>query len=496
MYSRLTPRDLAVMRSGEWVFFGSEPRPGWQPVPVEVERGIIQVFHDWKVAKQGEDYKIAFDVPGAPPITLAEAPGIHAGIGVTIQQRELGRMALGGHAFWSLKGGSGKVTAGGGTSDHSIVGVSPTVARPDNGALNARFEREPALQVRVSLAPEGRATAAAVTAALTPPAPEKKVSTADVLEALHRATGMPIVADFYTRLYKPEAMAVRNARLFEALNQLADGMRLRWNKEAGWLQFRSTSYYDDRLKEVPNRLLVHWQASRREHGALTLDDLVEIAGLPDAQLDGAEMAEGARDLWGLAEWELARDRNLRRHLRFLAGFTPAQRQEAMTAAGLPFVKMPLAQQQRFLSLGLDAQDEPLESLDELAGATLRVDYSLPGAFQWGDPRHPGAGVFTRWVVPLEPGLRGRRALRPPVRGRTREAVLDAVRQIDPSLRQALADGMRRADSRLEAAPRVVEEDQIFPTQLDLTFIYIPGTTSPRPIKIQNLFAEYNPGPPL
>src|SRR5262249_3767206 len=75
---------------------------------------------------------------------------------------------------------------------------------------------------------------------------EKKVPTADVLEALHRATGIPIVADFYTRLYKPEAVAVRNRPLFEALNELSDRMRLRWSKEGPWLQFRSTSYYDDR----------------------------------------------------------------------------------------------------------------------------------------------------------------------------------------------------------------------------------------------------------
>jgi hypothetical protein len=158
--------------------------------------------------------------------------------------------------------------------------------------------------------------------------------------------------------------------------------------------------------------------------------------------------------------------------------------------------MPLAQQQRFLSIGLDADDEPLESLDELAGATLRVDYSQPGWFQWGDPRHPGGGVFTRWVVPLEPGRRGRRVPRPAVRARTKEAVLEAVRLLDPQLRQALLEGTRRADSRLPAAQSAVEEEQIFPSQLDLTFVFIPGATSPRSIRIQNLFAQYDTGPPM
>ena len=40
------------------------------------------------------------------------------------------------------------------------------------------------------------------------------------------------------------------------------------------------------------------------------------------------MAEGARELWGLAEWELVGVRNARRYLRFVASLTSAQRQEA------------------------------------------------------------------------------------------------------------------------------------------------------------------------
>jgi pimeloyl-ACP methyl ester carboxylesterase len=76
--------------------------------------------------------------------------------------------------------------------------------------------------------------------------------------------------------------------------------------DAGWLQFRSTSFFDDRTKEVPNRLLERGAASRQKHGALTLDDLLEIAQLPDAKLDGAEMAEGARECWGLREWDVCK----------------------------------------------------------------------------------------------------------------------------------------------------------------------------------------------
>src|SRR5207247_2267430 len=82
-------------------------------------------------------------------------------------------------------------------------------------------------------------------------------------------------------------------------------MLMRWSKEGNWVRFRTIAFYNDRLKEVPNRLLERWAASRKQHGALTLDDLIEIAQLSDAQLDSRETGEGAWLCSGLEEWFLA-----------------------------------------------------------------------------------------------------------------------------------------------------------------------------------------------
>jgi hypothetical protein len=235
---------------------------------------------------------------------------------------------------------------------------------------------------------------------------------------------------------------------------------------------------------VPNRLLVRWAASRRQHGYLTLDDLCEIAQLSDAQLDAAEMAEGARECFGLVPWDLASDASNRPHLRFLAGFTPAQRQEAASATGLQFAKMSLTQQQHFLSLALPhgpRLEEPLHSLEELTGAALRVEYTQPGWFQWGDPGL--AADWTPWVVPLEPGPQGRRLLRPPIRERTREAALQAVRQLDPKIRDAAVQVRSGLGPEGAAAPVIPLEAQIFPTQLGLTIIYFPGTSNARSVRV-------------
>jgi hypothetical protein len=402
-----------------------------------------------------------------------------------LDQSELGHCKLSGASYLYTIGSHGRQYYMGGSGADCATGTSPTVLQPNNAALNAQLASEPSLRARVTveMAPDAsRPTAQTIAAAAGEgggPLAESKILIADALEALHRSTGLPVVADQYTRLYSPRAVAVRNKPLFETLNQLADAMRLRWSRENGWLQFRSTSYYDDRLKEVPNRMLARWAASRKEHGKLTLDDLCEIAQLSDAQLDGGDMAEGARDYLGLAEWDLARSQKLRPHLRFLAQLSPTHRQEAASADGLLFTRMPLAQQQRFMAMGM--RGAPLQSVDELARATLRVSYTQPGSYQWGEPGW--CGFYTRWVIPMGPEHQDTRVPRPPVVAPTREAALAAVRQIDPKMREALWQAVRRADSRLDGSPEAFEVQQIFPTERDLWFIYIPGGTNMRPIYV-------------
>jgi hypothetical protein len=216
---------------------------------------------------------------------------------------------------------------------------------------------------------------------------------------------------------------VRNTTLFDALSRLSDTMRLRWSreKEGNWLQFRSVSYYDDRLKEVPNRLLTRWAAARRQQGGLTLEDLCEIIRLTDVQLNSDTMAEGARELFDLQEWDLARGA-FREHLRYLANLTPEQRRTTMSEAGLPFAKLSLAQQQQLAAhLG-----ERLPSLDALSQMTIRVVYLQPGEFQWVQPGlSEFRGPQRAWPANFF-GL-------PTVRNRTREAALQAARRIDPNV---------------------------------------------------------------
>jgi RNA polymerase sigma-70 factor (ECF subfamily) len=487
MYFRLSRQEMEALRSGQWVAFSTDPRPddgllprfpdavfqpGERPLPPSVARGILQIWRWERIAPVpgGLGCVGAEDPNGVP---FASFPGLRPWLTLTLEQSEPGQYSLKGNSGFRGPYGflRGEVTLIG-------VGRSLKVLQPDNEAVNARLAGDLALRPSLSLQPEPSCRSTPIPTASSDSAPEAKVTPADVLETLHRVTGLPIVADAYTRLYRPETVSVRNQSRFAALNVLGDTMRLRWNKEGSWLQFRSTSFYDDCLKEVPNRLLSRWADTRRRHGFLTLDDLVEIAQLSDAQLNGKEMAEGARLCYGLAEWELVQDPWVLTNLRFLAQFTPAQRQEAMTTAGLPFTRMTLVQQQGFLDRALGsracglAEGAGLQSLEELAGATLRVDYRQPGWYEW----QPAGGLPSlRWVVPLGPPPDGRLLLVPVVRERTPEAALQALRRVDPRIREAVWKAAVRYNPRLEQAPPG-EEAQIVPSTLDLTTLYIPGTT--------------------
>ena len=421
---------------------------------------MIASLRDYRIVRKGDSYEVGpvqylpdGAVPAAGPGSAADRqPG-------TDPQRVWGRSASRAWSGFSIGSAAGRPEGElmGDGERKLATGISPAVRSPRNALANAALARDPELRPRVTVNRVTRVEGPGVKGdpALTTD-PSTFTTSADVLEALHRATGMTS-SPTTTRGssgrrklsgHRPAALRGTQPPGGRDAHALAEGSGrgshrpVRSESKTGdWLQFRTTSYFNDRLKEVPNRLLNRWAAAHRRNGALTMDELVEIAQLSDAQLDSGTMAEGARLLYGLVEWRLARD--LRSNWRYLADYTPEQRRAAQSPAGLLFRQMSFAQQQRFMSHALGASSVHLDLLEELAEGGLQVDFLPPVGFQLAG-RRPAA--------PAEHGLDA-----PRVWGQTRASALQAARRIDPNVTPA----------------------QIVPAEISVTFTYRLGGPNAR-----------------
>src|SRR2546427_408167 len=195
-------------------------------------------------------------VPRVVPLTAV--PEMRVQVKLSIQQNELGQFTLEGFAGRFVH--DSRQLCGFSSHGPLAAGKSHAVMASENAKINARLAREPALRPPVTVQPqpdltprppslqgkgespglgsdqhgerhrppspsrEGESPGLAGDQngeGHSPPSPsrggvgggvgsEPKVTSADVLEALHRATGMPIISDYYTRLYRPEAVSVRD----------------------------------------------------------------------------------------------------------------------------------------------------------------------------------------------------------------------------------------------------------------------------------------------
>jgi hypothetical protein len=121
---------------------------------------VLQTFRDWKVVREGDAYKMAFepDTPGA--VSAASLPVMltQTYVGVQLGQSELGRLGVHGDVYWGIPGNR----VGGGGSDVSYaVGISPTVLKPDNRSANEKLALDSAFRSRVTVIPaaDGRRAA-------------------------------------------------------------------------------------------------------------------------------------------------------------------------------------------------------------------------------------------------------------------------------------------------------------------------------------------------
>ena len=108
----------------------------------------------------------------------------------------------------------------------------------------------------------------------------------------------------------------------------------RWDHRGRLIRLRDRCWYLDRPREVPLRFVRRWRESYDRHGALTLEDYLEMAtGLTDVQLQHAgdlpNFGALPRDLYMIRDVYTGRSA-----LRLYASLTPAPQNRVTVPAAL------------------------------------------------------------------------------------------------------------------------------------------------------------------
>ena len=389
LYHRLSGEDRTALLSGQDLVFTPDASQPERRIPPGWIRPTLQSTSS-HVGRPGGGSGPISEVPGA---TVAS-------IRLWLDRGELGQASLQSSTIVTWSEGGGKSTVF--LSGTLARGKPPATVTPDNARLNAALRERPAFRRVVSIQPEPSCDGPRedqFKQAIRP-----HVSSADVWEAVHHATGRNIVADAYSRLHAVPPLIVKDAPLFDALCRVGDTLGARWKEDGDFTLCRSTSYVWDKLKEVPKQQLARWRDESRRHGGVSLDTLLEIASLSDNQLDSATVGEAVMHCWGVQEWRMVgagpRHRGtIRTRVRYFAALSPRSREQALQPQGVAFRDLTPNEQWGFLQLwrgvgeerafGSSAEASNLTP-EVLANARYYAEYSPAGWYEWRPP--PGKAV--------------------------------------------------------------------------------------------------------
>jgi hypothetical protein len=435
VYARLTPAQRQKLVNGQPVELESGAADPARRLPGELRTPLLD---DAGVIVESRGVSMLARVDPREGTPLSQVSDAVATVHLSVTHSELGeaRLMCGVGGYVRSRPELGRL--GGPALLPAAVAQSPGSAQPENARVNARLRTQPGFQKTISIRPES--SCVVFKPGATPPrqripsyvdtnglpqfgAEPPHVFSSDVWEAVHDQTGMPVVADAYTRVFPLEKVEFKSGTVFDGVCQVSDHMGVKWRQEGDFLLARSARYYWDKHKEVPKRLLDQWRSDRKKNAGLPLSSLLEIARLRDEQLNSAVIGKVAEHCYGLDEWGIVANTGFRVGIhysemvpfaRMLASLTPAQRLAANSRAGLPYEDVPAPWRAvigRRLSQGELGPDF-------LAGMRIRFQYVPSGRLIWVPS-------------PTDPALGKASLTWPLISGLSSEEVLAAARGLDP-----------------------------------------------------------------
>ncbi len=346
LFDQLTPDDKTALLKGSAVIFG--PMEGAHPISPEMERGVLQTQQNTSIVLKENGYSLSThqSLPGGLP--PAAIPGIRASVELRLQEASPGRISLRCGVSLQIPGENREFRP---LASAILSAEGTSFQSPRNAAFNARFAGDASLRPRVTVQPVTGFPSLDLREAKRQPVADWNITSADLFAALHQACGRDLIGDCYSmQLYQKGLLDVKDRSLFDALNRIGDRMRSRWNLEEGWITFRSLSWHFDRPQHIPNRLFAGWEANRQKNGRQTVNDLMEIAQLPDDMFLPPEHMQLALARYGLLDWWIVQNADLRLHWRFVGSLSPPVRSDAFSKQGVLMTRFSEPQQRLFVEI--------------------------------------------------------------------------------------------------------------------------------------------------
>jgi hypothetical protein len=209
-------------------------------------------------------------------------------------------------------------------------------------------------------------------------------------------TGLSLVSDYFTSwmlLPVPEEARI-SMPIWRLLYLLGDEWfwSYDWNEAGDCLVFHDRRWYTRVPQEVPESLIEACREKLRKQGGFTLDDAAEVAAALDRRASAWAGVPGPgiampTDLGGAGLNGFAVTSP---QIRLYASLSAEQRANARSAAGLPFMAMTRAQQDRVRQLAAIPQSGPIRPdtmrpvpKAELSKALFRVKKSSQTTTQQG-----------------------------------------------------------------------------------------------------------------
>lgn len=224
----------------------------------------------------------------------------------------------------------------------------------------------------------------------------------EVMEQVFDKTGVSIVADYYTRLtdvFRMWRLIKGYHRPFktadDVLGTVAKEIKAEFANTGEVRLISSKSWPSDRQREIPERLLVRWRATRKQYGGLRIEEAIEMADLNKMQLDDFRLYKLGSG-WSVRSCQSA--------LKLARSLTADQWQEAVSDQGIPISKLNDAQFALALAWTQAVGDErypgdtsnPFENADELRAGRFKIVRD-----PYGEKPDEIKG---RWVFTLEPQI--------------------------------------------------------------------------------------------